>query len=116
MGDPSAIHQSPFFFHFLSSFRMNENDKRFFPSDVRKYDWNSYAYNYNMGLLRYIGNDTLEDFDAARRRMRKFRIAHYFVLAIYYSFLALIYYGLGRLFGINNILSNWYDRLMDLVD
>lgn len=91
---------------------MNENDKIFFPSDVRKYDWDSYAYNYNMGLLRYIGKDSLENFDAARRRMRNFRIAHYFVLAFYYSFLALIYYALGRLFGINNMLSNWYDRLM----
>lgn len=94
---------------------MTAADKKFFPSDVRKFDWDSYCYNYNLGLLRYIGNENLDDFDGARRRMRKFRIAHFFVLIIYYSILALIYYGLGRLFGINAMLSSWFDQFMHLI-
>lgn len=92
---------------------MSEYDKKFFPSDVRKFDWDSYCYNYTLGLLRYIGNETLDDFEPARRRMRKFRIAHFFVLVIYYTLLALLYYGLGRLFGINDILGGWFTSLLN---
>lgn len=96
--------------------RMNEHDKIHFPSDVRKFHWDSYCYNYNLGLLRYIGNEALEDFEPARRRMRKFHIAHKFVLIIYYSLLALFYFYLGRLFGINNLISSQYNRIEHLLN
>lgn len=92
--------------------RMSKYDHIYFPCDVRKFNWDAYCYNYTLGLLRYIGQETLEDFDQARRRMRKFRIAHYFVLIIYYSFLASIFYGLGYLFGINAIIRVRIDRIL----
>lgn len=90
---------------------MNEYDKTFFPSDVRKFDWDSFCYDYNMGLLRYIGQDNLENVEHARKRMRKFRIAHFFVLVIYYSLLALFYFYLGRLLGINQLICSHIDNL-----
>lgn len=94
-------------FHFS---RMHEYDKQYFPSDVRKFVWDSYCYNYNLGLLRYIGNEVLEDFEPARRRMRKFYVAHFFVLIIYYSILATFYFYMGRLFGINGLIASQIDR------
>lgn len=96
---------------FLCVFRMHEHDVQFFPSDVRKFKWDSYCYNYNLGLLRYIGNEQLGDFEPARRRMRKFYIAHFFVLVIYYSLLATFYFYMGRLFGINGLISSFIDRI-----
>lgn len=91
--------------------RMNEYDKQYFPCDVRKFQWDSYCYNYNLGLIRYIGNETLDDFEPARRRMRRFYIAHFFVLVIYYSLLAIFYFYLGRLFGINGLIASLIDRI-----
>lgn len=90
---------------------MNEFDKLFFPSDVRKFDWDAFCYDYNMGLLRYIGKDNLENVEPARKRMRKFRIAHFFVLVVYYSLLALFYFYLGRLLGINQLICSQIDNL-----
>lgn len=90
---------------------MCEHDKLFFPSDVRTFNWDTYCYNYNLGLMRYIGNEILGDFEPARRRMRKFYIAHFFVLVIYYSFLATFYYYFGRLIGINKLISSQIERV-----
>lgn len=90
---------------------MCEHDKLYFPSDVRNFNWDAYCYNYNLGLLKYIGRDTLNDFEPARQRMRKFRVAHYFVLVIYYSLLATFYYYMGRLFGVNNLISSQINRV-----
>lgn len=90
---------------------MSKYDQSYFPSDVRKFNWDSYCYNYNLGLLRYIGKDTLDDFEPARRRMKKIYVAHFFVLVIYYSLLALFYFYLGRLLGINNLISSQIERI-----
>lgn len=103
-----------FFWFALEFFRMCEEDQSYFPSDVRKFDWDAYCYNYNLGLMRYIANDLLDDFEPARRRMRKFYIAHFFVLVIYYSLLALFYFYLGRLFGINQLISSQFEYIVDL--
>lgn len=84
----------------------------YFPCDVRKFNWDAYCYNYTLGLLRYIGNETLDNFDEARRRMRKFRVAHFFVLIVYYSLLALIYYAFGHLLGINEKIRIQIDRFL----
>lgn len=97
------------------AYRMCEHDKLYFPSDVRKFHWDAYCYNYNLGLLRYIGNDDLEDFEPGRRRMRKFFVAHFFVLVIYYSLLAVFYFYLGRLMGINNLINNQFERIEHLL-
>lgn len=80
---------------------MTKEDKLFFPSDVRKYDWDHFRYNYHLGLLRYVGNETVGEVDVARRRLLKFRVAHFIVLIFYYSMWFIFYYNLGRLFGIN---------------
>lgn len=96
--------------------RMSKYDHMYFPCDVRKFKWDEYCYNYTLGLLRYIGQETLDDFDRARRRMRKFRIAHFFVLIIYYSLLALIFYGFSHLFSINAMVSGLIHYTLDVVE
>lgn len=103
-------------FNFASNFcnlisfanRMTKDDMKFFPSDTRNYNWEDYRYNYHLGLLRYIGQDTLDEFGPARKRMFRFKIAHFFVLIVYYSFLASIYYFFGELCGINNSIRSWF--------
>lgn len=90
---------------------MTIHDQKYFPSDVRKYNWYEYRYNYHLGLLRYIGIESLVDFEPARRRMTKFKIAHYIVLVCYYSLLAAFYYLFGHLFGINNIIRSTMSKL-----
>lgn len=87
---------------------MDENDKKFFPSDVRKYDWDSFRYNYHLGLLRYVGNEEVADNEVARRRMLKFRIAHFVLLIFYYMMWLAFYFYLGRLFGINKTIESWF--------
>lgn len=99
------------FFILVFLHRMSKHDQLYFPSDVRKFNWDEYCYNYNLGLLRYIGNDTLTDFEPARKRMKKFYVAHFCVLVIYYSLLGLFYFYLGRLLGINNLISSQIDRI-----
>lgn len=88
--------------------RMNKYDKLFFPSDVRKFDWDSFCYNYALGMIRYIARENLESLESAGRRQLMLRIAHYFTLVIYYSLLALFYYYLGRLICINKSISSIY--------
>lgn len=94
---------------------MSVHDKKYFPSDVRKFNWDSYCYNYNLGLLRYIGNEDLDDFEPARRRMRKFRLAHKFVLVVYYTILATLYYFVLHMVGINGLVRSFYHRVQMLV-
>lgn len=95
---------------------MCEDDEKYFPSDVREFNWTAYTYNYNLGLLRYIGKEILGDFEPARRRMRKFYVAHFFVLVIYYSMLALFYYYFGRLIGVNQLISSQWERIYQLIE
>lgn len=53
----------------------------------------------------------MDDFEPAHRRMRKFYIAHFFLLVIYFSLLALFYFYMGRLFGINQLISTQIERI-----
>lgn len=86
---------------------MTKDDHKFFPSDVRKYDWDQYRYNYHLGLLRYVGKETVADVEVARKRLFKFRVAHFVVLIFYYMMWAAFYFYLGRLFGINRAIESW---------
>lgn len=115
--DTPIAETNPFNHSFAVSIsRMNNYDRQYFPSDVRNFHWDSYCYNYNLGLLRYIGNEKLEDFAPARRRMRRFQIAHIFVLIVYYSLLAIFYFYLGRLTGVNNLISSQLNHIGDAFD
>lgn len=89
---------------------MDVHDQKFFPSDTRNYNWDEYRYNYHLGLLRYIGLETLADFGPARKRMFRFKIAHFFVLIVYYALLASMYYFVGHMLGINNIIRSWISQ------
>lgn len=91
---------------------MSIHDQKFFPSDARKYNWDEYRYNYHLGLLRYIGLETLDDFAPARKRMLRFKIAHFFVLIVYYAVLASVYYLIGHMLGINDVIRSWIAQMI----
>lgn len=95
---------------------MNEYDKKFFPSDVRKFDWDKFCTSYALGIMHYLGKDDLEDFGPARRMTRIFRIAHFFVLVFYYSLLGLFYFYLGRFLGINQLFSSYADCIKNIFE
>lgn len=89
-------------------FSMTPADRQYFPSDVRQYDWKEFSYNYYLGLLRYIGKEKLDDSDACNRRMQKLVIAHYAVLIVYYLLIALFWYSMSHLFGLNGFIKRTY--------
>ena len=94
-------------------FSMTPADRQYFPSDVRQYDWKEFSYNYYLGLLRYIGKEKLDDSEACNRRMQKLVIAHYAVLIVYYLLIALFWYSMSHLFGLNGFIKRTYADFFD---
>lgn len=94
---------------------MSSDDHLFFPCDVRKFQWEEFRLNYFLGMFQYIGKDSLDSIDANRKRLRKFQIAHYFVLFFYYAIIGWITYSLGRLFGFNAFVYDWYESMTNAI-
>lgn len=46
-----------------------EEDKEIFNFDIRQLDWNSYLFDYLMGVKRYVVGDRLEELPKARRNL-----------------------------------------------
>lgn len=87
---------------------MSTHDQEYFPCDVNRYDFKEYSYKYLWGLRTYIVKEPIDNVDAARRKLFKLRIAHYFVLVFYYFFIAVFYYHVFQLLGLNNYLRHVY--------
>ncbi|CAG9532435.1 unnamed protein product [Cercopithifilaria johnstoni] len=47
----------------------SEEDKKIFNFDVRQLDWDSYLFDYLMGVKRYVVKDRLEELPKARRNL-----------------------------------------------
>ncbi|VDM11652.1 unnamed protein product [Wuchereria bancrofti] len=47
----------------------SEEDKKIFNFDVRQLNWNSYLFDYLMGVKRYVVKDRLEELPKARRNL-----------------------------------------------
>lgn len=87
---------------------MAKCDQMFFPCDIRKFDWFNFRINYHLGLMKYIGLESLDHFDQARIKYKKLIYAHYIAIFAYYMFFGVVYYLLGRCLGINDCLINLY--------
>ncbi|XP_055387561.1 fatty acyl-CoA reductase wat-like [Condylostylus longicornis] len=64
---------------------MTPDDEEFYPSDIRKYDWQHFSYNYVLGLRRYIGREDPLDTNSYKKYNR-FVYLHTIFLAIFYGF------------------------------
>lgn len=88
--------------------RMDKNDQKYFPCDIRKFDWAEYRINYHLGLILYVGQEELNNFDAARKKYRIMAFCHSCVCIFYYAFFIMLYYFLGNILGVNDYLMNLY--------
>lgn len=90
---------------------MSPDDKRFFPSDLRNYNFKDFSKVYYLGMRAYIMNEVEFDMSKAFKKVRYLQIAHAFVLIFYYSGLALLIYGLFHQFGLNNEIYKIYEMM-----
>lgn len=87
--------------HFVWSYqhRMSHDDRRFFPSDVREYNFRDFMPLYQMGVHVYVLNETEYDERWAHTRMRLLRAAHCVVLLVLYAAYAAVAYVVLSQFG-----------------
>ncbi|KAL3982611.1 Male sterility family protein [Acanthocheilonema viteae] len=52
----------------------SEEDKKIFNFDVRQLDWDSYLFDYLMGVKRYVVKDRLEELPKARRNLSRLKL------------------------------------------
>lgn len=90
---------------------MSADDKRFFPGDLRNYNFRDFSKVYYLGMRAYIMNEVEFDKSKAFKKVRYLQIAHAFVLFFYYSGLALLIYGLSHQFGFNNEIYKIYEMI-----
>lgn len=91
--------------------RMSADDKRFFPSDLRNYNFRDFSKVYYLGMRAYIMNELEFDMSKAFKKVRYLQIAHTFVLILYYSGFALLIYWLSNQFGFNNEIYKIYEMI-----
>lgn len=91
---------------------MSQEDREYFPIDVDRFNWQKFAPKYAIGLRKYIAKEPMDNLDRAKRKLEKLRIAHYCVLVIYYSLLAIFYFYLFKLCGINAYAQRVYGTMI----
>lgn len=86
--------------------RMQLADRKYFPCDVRLFNFRDYSPTYIRGMRKYIGHEDVEtNQHLARAKYRKLRILHKLVLVIYYTFLAMMFYFLLKFFGFIGVME-----------
>ncbi|XP_055918138.1 fatty acyl-CoA reductase wat-like [Eupeodes corollae] len=86
--------------------RMTPEDRDFFPSDVRRYSWSAFLYDYLNGLKIYIGLESLDDAEKAKKKYKRLEIMHLFILCAYYGFHILIVTLLADKIGVFSYIKN----------
>lgn len=85
---------------------MTPDDRIYFPSDVRKYNFYDYRYIYYLGMRGYLVKEILFDLDKAKRKMLIMKCAHVFVLFIYYLIIGSFVYFVLKYFGFLKYFHN----------
>ncbi|XP_058060623.1 fatty acyl-CoA reductase wat-like isoform X1 [Anopheles bellator] len=80
--------------------RLSPDDQIMFPCNVQKLVWVDYFWTYIHGLRKHIANEPIENLDEAIKRHKQMRILHFFILAAYYSVIALIVFYLCKAVGL----------------
>lgn len=84
--------------------RMTMDDRRFFPGDVRDFNFREYVKVYYMGIRVYVLKEKLVNQGRALRRLYVLRVVHCGVLAVLYAGYALLAYAVLLQFG-------WWDAV-----
>ena len=79
--------------------RMSKYDQDFYPSDVRRFNWSAFTLQYNNGLRVYISMEKLTISEASKRRYFYMKVAHVFVLILYYGLHCLVFGGIAMKLG-----------------
>lgn len=74
--------------------RMSVYDRQYFLCDPSVVDWRRYYITYGLGARVHLVRDELDDFDAARVRMKWMKLAHYTIKYLCLGFVAGIFYSL----------------------
>lgn len=88
--------------------RMHPEDKRFFPGDVRTYNFYEYSTIYYLGMRAYIMKEAVFNKRRAYLKVQLLRVAHAAVLFVLYSTIAAILYGVGRFYGFDREWASSY--------
>ncbi|XP_055837693.1 fatty acyl-CoA reductase wat-like [Episyrphus balteatus] len=86
--------------------KMTPEDREFFPSDVRRYSWSTFLYNYLSGLKVYIGLESLDDGEKAKAKYKRLEMLHYLVLFFYYGIHIFIFTMIALKLGVTTYLKN----------
>lgn len=89
--------------------RMHPYDQVYFPCDVRKYKWETYAFNYYHGIKRYLGNDDINRSHTYAVKARVLKVAHSLIKMLYYSFLTYMSFVVLRKFGFFRYIADIFD-------
>ncbi|WKY16342.1 hypothetical protein Q1695_001201 [Nippostrongylus brasiliensis] len=73
---------------------LSTEDQKMFHFDVRQLDWDSYLFDYVMGIKRYILKDDLNKLQAARANLTRMRMYRAIITAVFW-------YAVVHLFGFN---------------
>ncbi|XP_055627972.1 fatty acyl-CoA reductase wat-like [Toxorhynchites rutilus septentrionalis] len=90
---------------------MVQDDKEYFPADVKAIDWGDYFNIYLLGLRKYIIGESLDNLEQARRRHTMLKIAHYLLLALIYFAFAYVGYVLLRW----TPMKAGFERISDII-
>lgn len=56
---------------------MSDADKKVFPADARKFDWDKFIYLYYAGLRVHALGDPLDTWPQSKRRLKLLKFIHY---------------------------------------
>lgn len=91
---------------------MTTDDKIYFPSDIRKYNFQDYSIVYYLGLRQYIIKEHTFDLKRAKTKVTIVKYIHKLVLCGYYGIIGTIVYFLLNSFGIITYLYSLYELLV----
>lgn len=71
---------------------MSEADKKVFPADAKKFDWDKFIYLYYAGLRVHALGDPLETWPDSKRRLKLLKYIHYTFSYTAIAMIALLLY------------------------
>lgn len=92
-------------------FRMDEKDKVHFNADIKILKWENIFEVFGLGIRTYLANDSVETLPKGRARYKKLEILHYILLAVLYTILSIVTYGLLKFYGWIDYSSEIYNNL-----
>lgn len=88
---------------------MHVYDREYFPCDVRKYNWDTYSFNYYHGIKRYLGNDDINQTQKYVFKAKVLTVVHLIIKTLYYMFLSYLGYIILKKVGLFNYIANIFD-------